>query len=52
MLKAIESKVVPHSDKILAALVGAISPFESSLQENAQNLQCLEAVMRVAVRQK
>ena len=38
MLKAIENKVVPHSDKLLAALVGAVPPFEESLQENAQNL--------------
>ena len=47
-----ESKRVPHADKVLAAIVTAIPPFETSLQDNSQSFQCIETLLKVAVRQK
>ena len=54
MLKAIQSKKLPHADKILAAIVSSIAPFETTLQDkNSQtSLTCVQQVLKVAVIQK
>lgn len=35
LLRAIESKIVPHADKLLVAIVQSMPTIEDSLQENA-----------------
>ena len=50
LLRAIESKIVPHADKILVAIVQILPPIDKSLQENPQTVTCLETLMRVAVK--
>lgn len=52
LLKVIQGKQVPNSDKILASILSSIPPIESSLFSNSQGLQCIQSILQVAVKQK